>query len=77
MLERERHNVLDSFNRGRQRVTGKPLADDNLDASDVVSRPPMVLEQQFAAKMGEPQTLELARLRELCFTQSASPGFLS
>jgi hypothetical protein len=67
MLEGEGHDVLDSLDRGGQRVSGKALADDNLNAANVVSRPPVVLVQQFAAKVRKSQTLELACLCELCY----------
>ncbi len=71
MLEREGHNILDSLDWGRERVTGKPLADDDLDAPDVIPRPPVVLKQELSAEVREPQPLELARLRELCSVKSA------
>ncbi len=72
MLKREGHYILDSLDRGRQRVTGKSLADDDFDAPNVIPRPPVALEQKFSAEVREPQPLELARLRELCSVKSAS-----
>ena len=71
VLEREGHHILDPLDRGRQRVAGESLADDDLDATDIIARSPVVLEQEFAAKVGEPQPLELARLCKLCAPASA------
>jgi hypothetical protein len=68
MLEREGHDILDPFDRGRQRVPGEAFADDDLDTADVIARSPVVLEQKLAAKVGEPQPLELARFGELWST---------
>lgn len=43
MLERECHNILDSLDWHGKRVPWEALADNNLDAAEVISRAPVVL----------------------------------
>lgn len=49
-----------------RRVSRETLADDDLDATDVVARAPVVLVEQLAAERREFEGLELALLRHLC-----------
>jgi hypothetical protein len=56
VLKGENHDVFDSLDRSRERVSRESLADDDLDAANVITRVPVALEQQLATKLGESQT---------------------
>ena len=66
MLERKRHNILDSFKRHRLRVSGEALAQHNLDSTELVGRAPIVLVQQLLSKGGKSESLEITILRKVC-----------
>lgn len=65
MLEGERYNVLDSFDGHGQRVSWKSLANDNLDAANLICWAPVALPKQLATELGELENLEFAVLGEL------------
>ena len=65
MLEGESHDVLDSFERQRNRVSQERLADDNFDTTNIVCRAPEALVKQFLSEFGELQGLEVTALGEI------------
>lgn len=62
MLKGEYDYILYSFNRVGRGVPGEPLADDNFDASNIITGVPMILVKQLAAKRWKLERLELALL---------------
>ncbi len=62
MLEGKCHHVLDAFDRRRLGVTRETLAEEDLDATEVVVGVPVVLVQQFSSEMGGPEGLQFPGL---------------
>ena len=59
MLKSKSHNVLDSLDGHSQGVARKPLTNQNLDASSIVTGVPMVLVEKFSTKRWKLEWLEL------------------
>lgn len=62
MLKGKCDDVLDPLDWVRGRVPGKPFADENLDPSQVITRAPVILEEQLATERRKLQLLELTLL---------------
>jgi len=60
MLKRKDHDILDSFDWERSRVTGESFAYDDLDAPNIVIRILVILGKQLTAKRRETETVGLA-----------------
>lgn len=65
MLKSKYDDVLDPFDWVRGRIPGETLADENLDASQVVAGTPVILEEQLATERRKFQLLKLTLLRHL------------
>lgn len=50
MLEREGNNILDTLDRDGERVSKETFTDDNLDATQIIGRTPVILLKQLATE---------------------------
>lgn len=66
MLKREGDHIFDSLGRIGRRVSREAFTDDNLDASYIIARAPMVLVEELTAERGELERLKLSLLRHFC-----------
>lgn len=65
MLERECHDILDSLQGHRWRVAREGLADDNLDAADIIRWAPVAVLEKLLSKGWEPEGFSFTVLGKL------------
>lgn len=65
MLKREGDGVLHPLDGDGQRISGKPLTDDDLDPTDLICGAPVTLTEKLASKLGKFQGLEVSILGKI------------
>ncbi len=72
MLEGKGSHILDTLDGHGERVSRKALADNQLDATNVVGRAPVTLVEQLLVEARELERLKIAILCEFCSLSALS-----